>query len=53
MAGGRRTGIVLRAGEAIEVKRTDGKTLVVTVDDALQGAALLNGLVARSHKRIG
>ncbi len=53
MAGGRRTGIVLRAGEAIEVTRTDGKTLVVTVDDALRGAALLNGLVARSRKRIG
>lgn len=53
MVGGRRTGIVLRAGEAIEVKRVDGKTLVVTVDDALRGAALLNGLIARSHKRIG
>lgn len=39
--GGRRLGVVLRAGEAIEVQRCDGRRLVVTVDDAATGAAVL------------
>ena len=51
-AGGRRTGIVVRAGEAIELERRGGRALVVTVDDATQGAALVNALVARSPQRI-
>ena len=34
--------IVLRAGEGIEVVVSDGRNLVVTVDDAEQGAAVLN-----------
>lgn len=39
-AGGR-FGIVVRTGTAIEVRRTNGKIFVVTVDDAERGAALL------------
>lgn len=47
-----RTGIVVRAGDAIEVQRVGGKVLVITVDDAQTGAALLNGLVAQSARSI-
>ncbi len=43
----RRFGVVLRAGAAIEVTRTNGRRFVVTVDDAETGAALLEALVAR------
>ncbi|NYF11045.1 hypothetical protein HDC94_002201 [Leifsonia sp. AK011] len=50
--GGRRTGIVVRAGGAIELRRVDDRSLVVTVDDAEQGAALVNALIARSAGRI-
>ena len=50
--GGRRTGIVVRAGEGIELQRVGDKSLVVTVDDAEQGAALVNALIARSAGRI-
>jgi len=46
-AGGR-LGIVLRAGEALEVERRDGRIFVVTVDDATTAAALINGLVRRA-----
>ncbi|MDH6181229.1 MFS family permease [Microbacteriaceae bacterium SG_E_30_P1] len=49
---GKRTGIVVRAGEAIEVQRTGGRVLVITVDDARQGASLLSALIARSNERI-
>ncbi len=48
---GRRFGIVLRAGEAIEVRRRSGKRLVVTVDDAGTGASLLEALVERAAAR--
>ena len=48
---GRRFGVVLRAGEAIEVLRGSGKRFVVTVDDAGTGAALLEALVARAAAR--
>jgi hypothetical protein len=34
-------GVVLRRGEAIEVRRRDGRGFVVTVDDAAIGAAVL------------
>lgn len=34
-------GVVMRAGEAIEVTRRDGRVLVVTVDDAATGASVL------------
>ncbi|MGV8883796.1 MAG: DUF1648 domain-containing protein [Rhodoglobus sp.] len=42
-----RFGIVTRAGEAIEIRRTNGKHLIVTVDDASSAAALLNALRTR------
>ena len=44
-----RVGVVLRAGEALEVERTGGRRLVVTVDDAGTAAALLNARAARSR----
>ncbi len=36
-----RTGIIVRAGHAIQVTRRSGKQFVVTVDDAATGAAVL------------
>lgn len=48
---GRRFGVVLRSGEAIEVLRRSGKRFVVTVDDADTGAALLEALVSRAASR--
>ena len=44
-----RTGIVLRKGEGILVRRTGGRELVVTVDDAAQGAAVLNTLAGANR----
>lgn len=46
-APGRRFGVVLRSGSAIEVTRRDGRRFVVTVDDARTGAALLEALAER------
>jgi len=47
--GGRgRTGIILRSGEALQVKRTNGRALVVTVSRAATAAALLNALARRA-----
>lgn len=40
-------GVVLRAGEGIEVRRTDGRSFVVTVPDAERGARLLATFAAR------
>lgn len=42
-----RTGVVLRAGEALEVTRRSGRRLTVTVDDAQTAAALLLALARR------
>lgn len=44
-----RTGFVVRQGEGIEVERGDGTSWVVTVDDAAEGAALLNSLADRGR----
>ncbi|WP_214466585.1 DUF1648 domain-containing protein [Microbacterium flavescens] len=44
-----RFGIVLHAGEAIQVERRGGRPFVVTVDDAQTGAGLLAALVARAQ----
>lgn len=41
-------GVVLRNGEAIEVTRVKGRRIVVTVDDAATGAALVNELKSRA-----
>lgn len=46
-AGQGRTGIIMRAGEAIEVTRNNGKRFVVTVDDAKTGAGVLAALGAQ------
>lgn len=46
-AGGRRFGIVTRAGDAIEVVRDDGRLFVVTAAGAATGAALLAAVAAR------
>jgi uncharacterized membrane protein len=48
--GGRRVGIIMRAGEAIEVTRQSGSVFVVTVDDAETGVSVLAALAAQSQK---
>ncbi|MFS0703226.1 DUF1648 domain-containing protein [Cellulomonas sp. 179-A 9B4 NHS] len=47
---GGRVGVVLRRGEALEVRRTGERVTVVTVDDAATAAALLNTLADRSRR---
>jgi len=42
-------GVIMRNGEALEVTRSNGKRLVVTVDDAPTAAALLMALSARAQ----
>ncbi|MEF3402733.1 DUF1648 domain-containing protein [Agromyces sp. CCNWLW203] len=42
-------GIVLRAGEALQVTRRNGRRFVVTVDDAATAAALLEALSSRER----
>lgn len=44
-----RTGIVLRRGPAIEVERRDKRPLVVTVDGAAVGAAVLQAYLDGAH----
>lgn len=44
-----RFGVVLRAGDAIEVVRTNGKKFVVTVDDAGTAASLLMAYAQRTN----
>lgn len=46
-----RTGVVLRAGPAIQVHRTGGRVVVVTVDDAQTAVAALNTLASRLRDR--
>ncbi|MEU9336972.1 DUF1648 domain-containing protein [Streptomyces sp. NPDC048290] len=42
-----RRGVVLRSGEALSVRTGGGREYVVTVDDTITAAALLNALVER------
>ena len=42
-----RTGIITRGGEGLRIERSDGAELVVTVDDAAAGAAVLNSFLGR------
>ncbi len=42
-------GVVVRAGEALSVRRGDGTTFVITVDGAGEAAALLNTLADRQR----
>ena len=46
-----RAAVIIRRGRGLEVQRTDGATLVVTVDDADTAAGLLNDLVDRDAGR--
>ncbi|WOF24355.1 DUF1648 domain-containing protein [Microbacterium betulae] len=46
-AAGNGWGVVMRAGEALRVTRTNGRVFTVTVEDAETGAALLGGLTQR------
>ncbi|MES1169286.1 MAG: hypothetical protein ABUL47_01215, partial [Leifsonia sp.] len=45
---GRRLGIVMRSGEALEVQNRNGSALVVTVDDAGTAARLLSAVAQRA-----
>ncbi|MFI1996365.1 hypothetical protein [Actinoplanes sp. NPDC020271] len=47
---GGRVGVVLRSGAGLLVERSGGRSLVVTVDDAATGAALLNTLADRTRR---
>ena len=42
-------GVIQRAGEALQVRRGDGSSFVVTIDRAAEPAALLNTLADRSR----
>jgi hypothetical protein len=48
---GRRLGIIMRSGEALEVQNRDGGALVVTVDDAGTAARLLSAVAHRATER--
>jgi hypothetical protein len=37
----------VRGGEALEIERTSGRSVVVTVDDAATATSLLEGLLSR------
>lgn len=45
----RSTGLIVRSGEALEITRTSGRSLVATVDHAAVGAELINALVLRAR----
>lgn len=47
-AGKGRWGVVTRSGEALEVTRTNGSSVTVTVSQSATGAALLNSLARRA-----
>jgi Protein of unknown function (DUF1648) len=42
-----RIGIIVRSGEALEIHRRKGLTMLVTIEDATTAAALINGLVTQ------
>jgi hypothetical protein len=48
---GRRLGIIMRSGEALEVQGRDGGALVVTVDDADTAARLLSAVALKATER--
>lgn len=45
------SGVILRSGPALVVRRAGGREFAVTVDDAATAAALLNTLIARREAR--
>lgn len=48
---GRRLGIIMRSGDALEVQNRDGGALVVTVDDAATAASVLSAVAERAASR--
>lgn len=46
-----RTAVVIRRGEALELPRTAGPTVVITVDDADTAAGLINDYLTRTRPR--
>jgi hypothetical protein len=48
-----RSGFVLRSGEGIVLRLTDGREFVVTVDDAATAAALFNAYLDRARPEQG
>jgi hypothetical protein len=48
----RRAAIVLRAGPGIRLELAGKRTLVITVDDAEQGAGVINDLIAANQKEV-
>ncbi|MFI5807191.1 DUF1648 domain-containing protein [Streptomyces sp. NPDC051561] len=48
-----RSGLIVRSGEAIVVRRANGREFAVTVNDSATGAALLATLVERREARAG
>ncbi|WP_250297936.1 DUF1648 domain-containing protein [Streptomyces sp. A 4/2] len=46
-----RSGLILRSGEAIVIRRTNGRDFAVTVDGSADAAALLNTLADRQGSR--
>lgn len=51
LCGSRCRAITVRRGEGIRLSMQDGRTLIVTIDGAGEGAGLINDLVARSRGR--
>jgi hypothetical protein len=47
------SGIIMRSGDALAVRKASGSTFVVTVDDAATAAATLNALADRAHRSTG
>ncbi|MEK8144810.1 hypothetical protein NKH18_34340 [Streptomyces sp. M10(2022)] len=47
-----RSGVIVRSGEAIVARLSNGRDFAVTVDDSATGAALLNTLIDR-HRAEG
>lgn len=47
---GRRLGVIMRSGEALEVQNRDGGALVVTVDDAAAAASVLSAVAERAAR---
>lgn len=45
-----RRGVIVRSGAALQLERRSSGPVVITVDDARTGAALVNGLVAASAR---
>jgi hypothetical protein len=43
-----RMGVIVRSGEALEIRRLKGLSFVITIDDADSAAALINSLIART-----